>query len=249
MHFSAFSPMYEIMIGMEHTPWYEYSPRLVGVLKKTADLHTRLIPYIRSYIYQATQTGIPVIRALFLEYPTDNAVYEISDQYSFGKEFLVAPIVNQGGHRTVYFPKGGSRFLEYFNKTAVYNPGDKVAVANLPLEYSPVYVREGAIVLSGDVHQGNAKWIKDWKPRVQIELFPSFNVSSSSFTYYRGKESSVGLGTATVTMTTDRRRASSRYLTRISERMRCWPSITGAACRTRHLSSTFRYPGEARARL
>ncbi len=40
MHFSALSPMYEIMVGTGHTPWYDYSPRLVAVLKKTADLHT-----------------------------------------------------------------------------------------------------------------------------------------------------------------------------------------------------------------
>ncbi len=199
MFASAFSPMYEILIGRGHTPWYEYSPRLVEILRITADLHTRLIPYIRSYTYHAAQTGIPVIRALFLEYPDDEAVAATADAYAVGAEFFVAPIVAGGGSRTVYFPRGRGRFLEYFNKTAVVAPGTTLHIAGLPLEYSPVYVREGAIVPAGDLHQGNAKWIRDWKPSLQVEIFPSFAVAQSTFEYFRGP----GLGTATITVITD----------------------------------------------
>jgi len=204
MQFSAFSPMYEIMVGTNHTPWYgDYTPRLVGVLRKTAELHTRLVPYIRSYTYLAAQTGLPVMRALFLEFPGDTAVYETSDAYTFGRELLVAPIVTAGGSRSVYFPTGGGRFLEYFNKTEVHGAGTTANVSDLPLELSPVYVREGAIVVTGDVYQGNARWAADWKPRLSIELYPSYNVSTSSFVYYRGKEGNAPPGPVTLTMTTE----------------------------------------------
>lgn len=201
MHFSAFSPMYEIMVGTKHTPWYDYSPRLVRVLKDTAALHTSLIPYIRSYAYAASQTGLPVMRALFLEYPDDDKVAETGDAYAFGKEFLVAPIVTQGGNRTVYFPRGQGRFLEYFNKSQTFKPGETHEITNMPLEYSPVYVREGAIIPTGDVFQGNAKWVANWKPHLVIEVYPSYNVSVSSFTYYRDKESTPLNGTTSITMT------------------------------------------------
>ena len=205
MHFSALSPMYEIMVGTNHTPWYDYSPQLVSILKKTADLHTRLVPYIRSYTYQATQTGLPVMRALFLEYPNDTAVYDTSDAYAFGKELLVAPIVSEGGSRSVYFPTGGSRFLEYFNKAQVFLPGQTQNITALPLDTIPVYVREGAIVVTGDVYQGNAKWLSTkWTPRLNIELFHSFDVPKSTFVYYRGKEANMSPGPATITMTTER---------------------------------------------
>ncbi len=179
--------MYEIMVGTGHTPWYgEYAAGpLVAVLKRTADLHTRLVPYIRSYTYAASRTGLPVMRALFLDYPDDPsgaAVWEAADQYSFGAELLVAPIVAAGGSRAVYFPVSSApgppaRFLEYFNKTAVHLPGTTANVTALPLEYSPVYVREGAIVVTGDVFQGNARWLRSWAPRLDIELYPSYNVT------------------------------------------------------------------------
>jgi alpha-D-xyloside xylohydrolase len=182
MHHSAFSPTYEIMVGTGHTPWYPpYTSRLVSVLKKTANLHASLLPYIKSYTYQASQTGVPLIRALFLEYPQDPKAFSVADAYAFGSEFLIAPIVNAGGTRTVYFPSGSS-YLEYFNKTAVYAGGTSHKVS-LEWEYVPAYVREGAIVPTGDIYQGNQKWAP-WKPYLEIEVFPSYNVPNSQFEYY-----------------------------------------------------------------
>ena len=182
MHFSTFSPAYEIMVGTNHTPWYPpYTDRLVSILKQSANLHTALLPYIRSYTYQATQTGIPLMRALFLEHPQDPNVYTVTDSYAFGEEFLVAPIVNEGGSREVYFPSGYS-YLEYFNKTDVYQGGTTHSVS-LEWEYVPVYVREGAIIPTGDIYEGNFKWAK-WEPYLEIQAFPSYNVPESQFEYY-----------------------------------------------------------------
>jgi alpha-D-xyloside xylohydrolase len=210
MHFSAFSPMYEILIGPNHNPLYDYSPRLLAILKSTANLHTRLIPYIRSYTYQASQTGLPVMRALFLEYPGDDAIFETADAYAFGRELLVAPVVTAGGSRSVYFPKGHGKFIEFFNKTLVFAGGDTHNVTDLPLEAVPVYVREGAIVPTGDVYQGNAKWMGGWQPRIALDVFHSYAVSVSTFTYYRGREAQDGggPGPATITLTTDAARRS-----------------------------------------
>jgi alpha-D-xyloside xylohydrolase len=186
MHFSAWTPVYEIRVGTGATPWYDpYTSRLVSILNETAAMHNALMPYIKSHTWEATQTGIPVIRALFLEYPTDEKVYATTDAYSFGSAFLVAPIVNAGGTRQVYFPTG-TQFLEYFNKTAVY-VGGTTADVNLELEYVPVYVREGAIVPKGDIFQGNAKWVKNWQPSLEIEVYPSWNVPRSTFEYFDGE--------------------------------------------------------------
>lgn len=153
MHFSTFSPVYEIMIGTNHTPWYPpYTSRLVSILKETTNLHNSLIPYIKSYTYQATQTGVPVIRALLLEYPQDPKVYTTTDTYAVGEGFLVAPILNAGGTRSVYFPTGTS-YLEYFNKTDVYQGGTTHSIL-LEWESVPVYVREGAIIPTGTCTKG-----------------------------------------------------------------------------------------------
>lgn len=183
MWFSAFSPVYEIMIGTNHTPWYPpYDSDLVAVLKESANLHHDLLPFIRSYIYQATQNGLPLIRALFLEAPADENTLLTTDEYFFGSEFLVAPIVNAGGSRSVYFP-AGSTYLEYFNKTAVHQ-GGTTAEVQLGVHYVPVYVRAGSIIPRGDIYQGNNKWTEDWKPELTIEVYPSFEVGRSEFSYY-----------------------------------------------------------------
>lgn len=202
MHFSTFSPAYEIMVGTNHTPWYPpYTNRLVGILKQTANLHASLLPYIKSYTYQATQTGVPVIRALFLEHPHDPKVYTITDSYTFGEEFLVAPMVNQGGTREVYFPTGTS-YLEYFNKTDVYQGGTTHSMS-LEWEYVPVYVRAGAIVPTGDIYQGNQRWSK-WEPYLEIQAFPSYSVPVSQFEYYNAAKNAP----AKITMVTNAREQS-----------------------------------------
>ncbi|KAF2662834.1 glycoside hydrolase family 31 protein [Lophiostoma macrostomum CBS 122681] len=198
MWFSAFSPVYELMLGTNHTPWYApYADAqggnsvTVDVLKQTANLHAELTPYIKSYAYEATKTGVPIIRALFLETggveEESESLWEVSDQYFFGGEFLVAPVVAAGGKRSVYFPKGASRkYLEYFGKKQVFVAGSSANVS-VGLDAMPVYVKQGAIVPRGDVYQGNAKWIENWQPFLSIEVFPSLDVRESGFTYYDGE--------------------------------------------------------------
>ncbi|ETI27226.1 hypothetical protein G647_09909 [Cladophialophora carrionii CBS 160.54] len=194
MHFSAYSPVYEIMVGTNHTPWYPpYPPRLVSILKSTANEHHALLPYIKSFTYQASLTGVPVMRALFLEAPNDPKVLDTPDAYYFGDSFFVAPIVQEGGRRTVYFPNDtvsvytNRAYLEYYKKTDVYQGGSSTDVT-LEWEFSPVYVREGSIVVKGDIYQGNNKWTKNWAPSLTIEAFPSYNFGTYVFPYYNGAE-------------------------------------------------------------
>lgn len=155
-------------------------------MKQTANLHADLLPYIQSYTNDVSKTGVPIIRAMFLEAETDEKTWDVNDSYFFGSEFLVAPIVTSGGSRSVYFPIGPSKFyVEYFNKSQVYTAGTTANVS-VPVTSMPVYVKQGAIIPRGDVYQGNAKWIKGWAPELRLELFPSFNVSESKFIYYDG---------------------------------------------------------------
>ncbi|OTA24525.1 hypothetical protein BTJ68_11302 [Hortaea werneckii EXF-2000] len=134
-------------------------------------MHHHLFPYIKSYTYQAHKTGIPVMRAASLEAPYDEKTYDMTDAYYFGSELFVAPIITAGDQRTVYFPEG-TKYLEYFNKSSVYEGGSSASV-EMNVHYIPAYVRAGAVVPRGDIYQGNNKWTKDWKPELTIELYPS----------------------------------------------------------------------------
>lgn len=152
------------------------------MLKETTDLHYDLFPYIKSYTYQAHLTGVPVIRATFLEMPEDHNAYTMTGAYFFGSELFVAPIATPNGRRSVYFPKG-TKYLEYFNKTSVH-AGGTTAEVEIDVHYVPAYVRAGAIVPRGQIYQGNNKWTDDWKPELTIELYPSMDVPYSNFFYY-----------------------------------------------------------------
>lgn len=189
MWFSAFSPVYELMLGTGHTPWYPpyTNTSTLDVLRQTANLHADLTPYIRSYAHETSASGVPIMRALFLEAPNDNAAWDSSDQYFFGAQLLVAPIVTASNSRTVRFPTGPSKkYLDYLHRDAVYAAGSTANVT-AGLDSIPVFVVQGAIVPRGDVFQGNAKWIPDWKPHLRIELFPSFDVPVSRFTLFEGE--------------------------------------------------------------
>lgn len=175
------------MIGTNHTPWYPtsanpYTADLVQILKETANRHHALLPYIKSYTYAAASTGIPLIRALFLEAPSDPRAFEVQDAYFFGGQLLVAPIVTPNGRRQVYFPCE-TGYLEYFNKTTI-QAGGTTADVSLSQHYIPVYVKAGGIVPTGDIYQGNNKWTADWMPSLAIEFYPSFAVAQSRFAYY-----------------------------------------------------------------
>ncbi|KAK5163173.1 uncharacterized protein LTR77_010957 [Saxophila tyrrhenica] len=189
MWFSTFSPMYEIPIGTNHTPWYPtetnpYTPELVQVLKESTDLHYELFPFIKSYTYQAHKTGLPAIRAAFLEAPQDPKTYTMGESYFFGAEFFIAPIITPGGRRSVYFPEGG-KYLEYFNKTAVHEGGTTTDV-EMDVHAIPAYVRAGSIVPRGQIFRGNDRWTANWMPYLDIEVFPSAEVPQSRFWYYNG---------------------------------------------------------------
>jgi len=61
-----------------------------------------LIPYTRSYMYQATQTGMPVMRALVFAYPEDETLSDTWDEYLYGRDILVPPVATAASvHRKV----------------------------------------------------------------------------------------------------------------------------------------------------
>ena len=183
LELGAFSPIMEAMVGGGQTPWYNYSPALVEIARKHAALHHDLMPYARSVLFAATTTGAPLMRALVFAYPDDPKLANLWDEYLFGSELLVAPVITGGATgRSVYLPAG--RWLDYNGRASIVG-GGQTTMAAAPRDTIPVFVREGAIVPRGDVHRGNNNWTPDWKPSLRIEVFPSFRVRSH-FDYYTG---------------------------------------------------------------
>jgi alpha-D-xyloside xylohydrolase len=183
LEFSAFSSMMEVLIGPKRTIWDDYDDDLVRIARTYVCTHHDLIPYTRSFLFQATRTGMPVMRALVFSFPDDNSLTDMWDEYLFGSEILVAPVtVANASQRSVYLPAG--RWLDYNDKHSVYS-GQNTITAKAALQDLPLFVREGAIVPRGDIVKVNNNWDQDWKARLRIEYFPA-EKAGSEFLYYTG---------------------------------------------------------------
>ena len=126
----------------EQDPW-SYGNRDTNINRKSIDLRYRLLPYLYNTFYQASQTGLPVMRALLLDYPDDPRAIDQDGEFLFGDDLLVAPVMEPYQIKQhVYLPSG-----EWFNfwKDRVYKGPAEIAV-NAPLQRIPIFVRGGAII-------------------------------------------------------------------------------------------------------
>lgn len=183
LEFSAYSPMMEVLIGPKRTIWDDFDHELVEIVQKYTNAHHDLIPYTRSNMYAATKTGMPVMRSLIFAYPDDHKLYDMWDEYLFGPEILVAPVVKPGAtERSVYLPAG--RWMDYNDKKTVFTGPTSISV-QAPPGTIPLFVREGAVIPRGDILKANNNWDANWEPKLHIEVFPS-SKATDEVDYFTG---------------------------------------------------------------
>lgn len=86
-------------------PW-NYDDEAVSVLRHFARLKCRLMPYLYQMGEEAHHKGLPMLRAMFLEFPEDLTAYPLDRQYMLGDRLLVAPVFQENGEVSVYLPEG-----------------------------------------------------------------------------------------------------------------------------------------------
>jgi len=145
MQFGLFTPLsrshHEGNTAVE--PW-EFGPLAVDCARKCIELKYSLMPYIYTYAREAYDTGMPLMRAMFLEFPFDKECRKQDFQFMFGKELLVAPVVEQGAtSRTLYLPKG--KWYDWYDPTCVLTGGKEIEV-EAKIDRAPLFVRSASIV-------------------------------------------------------------------------------------------------------
>ena len=142
--------------GPLETPNYRPDPaelhdaRVEPICRKYLDLRYRLMPYIYSAVRESTQTGMPIIRALWLHYPDDPAAVSRGDEYLWGRDMLVAPVIEKGAtERKLYLPRGA--WHDFWTKERI--EGGREVTRKVDLETIPLYVRGGAVLPMGPVKQ------------------------------------------------------------------------------------------------
>lgn len=125
--------------SFKREPWHY--PAIAPLVKRWWKLRYRLMPYILEEARRSTETGYPMVRALLMHHPDDRQVWHIDDEYYFGSEFLVAPVMNSEDKRDVYLPEG--QWVDFFTGER-FEGGRWLKGVECPLERMPLYVKEGA---------------------------------------------------------------------------------------------------------
>lgn len=121
-------------------PWL-FSDAFLEEYRRAAEMRYRLMPYIYAQAVHSTERGLPMVRALFIEYPEDPGAWLVEDQYLFGADMLVAPLLEETGSRDVYLP--GARWVDY-QSGQVYERGwQHIEAGEIP---AVILVREGAVI-------------------------------------------------------------------------------------------------------
>ncbi|SFU56400.1 alpha-glucosidase [Pustulibacterium marinum] len=125
-------------------PWL-FGDKVEQFARKAIELKYTLHPYLYTMARQSYDFGVPIMRPLFLDYPSDETTYTINDSFMWGDNFLVAPVVKEGQQtRQVYLPKG--RWYEYpFSEGIIYKGGQTIEIP-VTLGTIPMFVKAGSII-------------------------------------------------------------------------------------------------------
>jgi alpha-glucosidase (family GH31 glycosyl hydrolase) len=131
-----------------------HNPEIEPICRKYLELRSRLMPYTYSVVRESHDTGLPIMRALWLHYPNDSMSVERSDEYLWGRDMLVAPVTEKGAtEREVYLPPGLWR--DFWTEKEV--EGGRTVSREVDLATLPLYVRAGAVLPVGPVRQYSAE--------------------------------------------------------------------------------------------
>ena len=151
-------------------PW-DYGDDFQDYFRKVIEMKYKLMPYVYAQSKMASEKGIPMVRALFIEFPEDPGAWTIDNEYLFGSDILVAPMFEEGKtEREVYLPKG--KWIDYqTGKTYsggwhTISPGEIEAI---------IMVRDGAILPHLKVAQSTEDL--DWS-EMEMTVYSSGNAAS-----------------------------------------------------------------------
>ena len=121
-------------------PWL-ISESFTDAFRKCAEMKYKLMPYVYAQAKDCSERGLPMVRALLVEFPDDKGAWLVEDEYMFGSQILVAPLMESGTGRDVYLPKG--KWIDY-QTGKVYEGGyQTIEAGEIP---AVILVRDGSLI-------------------------------------------------------------------------------------------------------
>ncbi len=165
-----------------------HDARVEPICRKYLELRYRMLPYLYSAMHECANMGMPIMRALWLHFPDDAKAVACGDQYLWGKNVLVAPVVEKGAtSRSVYLPP--SDWYDFW--TGERLEGGREISRPVNLETIPLFVRAGSILPLGPVKQFTGEKVDG---PLSISIYPGADATfllyeddGTSFKYSRGE--------------------------------------------------------------
>jgi alpha-D-xyloside xylohydrolase len=160
----------------------------LAAFRQAARVHSSLVPYLYSAAVEASQTGVPIMRYLPLEFQDDPRAWAEEQTYMLGSSFLVAPVVSPGAvSRTLYLPQG--RWVDYWRGTLVEGGQEITVPAPLDSASPPVFVRAGALIPLAPEHDtlvpASEPGVRTYGGDLIVRVMPG-GTGESRFTLYDG---------------------------------------------------------------
>ena len=170
-----------------------HNPDVEPICRKYLELRYRLLPYLYTAVRESHETGLPIMRALWLHYPDDRQAVNRGDEYLWGRDMLVAPVTEKGAtSKTVYLPQGD--WYDFWTEEKI--EGGREVHRPVDLATLPLYVRAGAILPFGPIKQFTSE--KSEEPLTFV-VYPGTDSSTTiyeddgnSFNYRRGEWMKIG---------------------------------------------------------
>lgn len=121
-------------------PW-EYGEDFMNAFRMADEMRYRLMPYIYAQAKHCTENGLPMVRALFVEYPEDPGSWLIDNEYLFGSDILVAPMFENTPEREVYLPPG--EWIDYQTGKIYQGGWHQIAHGEIPVI---MLVKSGSVI-------------------------------------------------------------------------------------------------------
>jgi alpha-glucosidase (family GH31 glycosyl hydrolase) len=139
--FACFSPLMRSHGRTPREPW-NFGDAAVANYKYYAWVRENLLDYIYGAAVASHATGVPLMRSLAVAFPEESRLAAVPDEYLFGRDLLVAPVIDDAAARTIYFPAG--TWTSLWNGTAISGPA--TLTTNVAPAEIPVFLRAGAVV-------------------------------------------------------------------------------------------------------
>jgi alpha-glucosidase len=178
MQVGAFSPYFRNHSAVNtksNEPW-TYGEEILDVSRNYVNLRYRLLPYLYAAFYEASQTGLPVVRSLAIDYTFDPKIYEgqFHNQYFFGNALMVAPFESGKGFGAVYLPEEG--MYDFYNDAVQKKGVQVVALSDYKL---PLFVKGSSIIPLQSLVQSTAE-----KPTDTLQVHLYKGNTANTYTYY-----------------------------------------------------------------